>query len=53
MVELPDCDNFVVGNKFLDKDKPFEYNLKKVSEYLKSSGKSFLELSKDEIRKLK
>ena len=53
MIEFPDCDNFVVGNNSTTGDEPFEYNLRKVSEFLKSSGKSFSELSKEELEKLK
>lgn len=53
MKSLPDCDNFVVGNDFSATAKPFEYNLKKVSEYLKATNKTFSELTESELEKLK
>lgn len=43
-----DCDQFIVGTK--DNLKPYEYDLRKVREYTKRTGKSFLDLSEDELK---
>ena len=41
-------DKFVVGTK--EKLKPFEYDMRRVREYLKLTGKSFTDLSEDELK---
>ena len=53
MKKIPDCDNFVVGNKEQTEFKSFGYNIPKVCAYLKKTGKSFEDLSTEELDKLK
>ncbi len=43
-----DCDRFIVGTK--EKLKPFEYDMRRVREYMKLTGKSFADLSEDELK---
>lgn len=43
-----DCENFVVGTQ--EKLPPFEYDMRKVCEYLKLTGKSFADLSENELK---
>ncbi|MBR1862721.1 MAG: hypothetical protein IJ806_01365 [Ruminococcus sp.] len=46
-----DCDNFIVGTQ--EELKPFEYDMRKVREYMKLTGKSFADLSEDELKRFK
>lgn len=51
--KISDCDNFVVGNKEQTELKSFGYNIPKVCEYLKETGKRFEDLSAEELDRLK
>ncbi|MBQ7294984.1 MAG: hypothetical protein IJW86_02195 [Clostridia bacterium] len=53
MKKISDCDNFVVGNKEQTELKSFGYNIPKVCEYLKETGKRFEDLSAEELDRLK
>lgn len=47
--DMIDPDNFVVGNIDEQKSQPLNCNLQKVIEYMNSTGKSFDELTDEEI----
>lgn len=53
MIFMKDIDNFVLGNKKTENHVSIGINLRKLSEYLKKTGKKFEELTKEEIEKLK
>ena len=50
---MKDIDNFVLGNKNAENHVFVGINLPKLSEYLKKTGKTYEELTKEEIEKLK
>ena len=51
--ELPNCDNFVVGNKDQKEFVPFGYRIPDVCAYMKETGKKFEELTEEELAKFK
>ena len=51
--ELPDCDNFIVGNKHQKEFVPFGYRIPDVCAYMNETGKNFEELTEDELAKFK
>jgi len=48
-----DVDNYPIGIKDSDYVPPLEFNAQKLIEYLKSSGKTFSELTEEELKQLK
>lgn len=48
-----DIDNFPIGNKNDLYVPPLEFNARKMIDYLKATDKSFDDLTKEEIEKLK
>ena len=43
-----DSDVFIVGTQ--EKLKPYEYDMRKLRDYIKTTGKSFIDLSEDELK---
>ncbi len=46
-LEQYDCDHFVVGTR--DSFQPFEYDLRRVREYMQATGKAFIDLTEAEL----